>query len=81
MGWLHPALLGRKRGFGDPRDPPGHGSLVDLLLSPQGTRIWWSHCDLQLVCGFGVVAWGDSGSPELRDTCGVMKSREFPSSP
>lgn len=34
MGWLHPAPPGRKRGFGHPTDPLGHGNLVDLVLPP-----------------------------------------------
>lgn len=69
---------GEETGFGGPqrpsgaREPRGSGAPTpDLICSsfvPAGR-------------GFGVVAGGESGSPELWDICGVMKSREFPSSP
>lgn len=82
MGWLHPALAERKWGFGDPRDPPEHRSLVDLVLPLRGTQIWWSCQDLLLVCASRLWIWGDGvGGLRVSQAVGHLWGDEEPGAP
>lgn len=77
MGWLHPAPAERKWGFGDPGDPPGHRSLVNLVL-----LLRWSGHDLLLVCASRLWIWGDGvGGLRVSQAVGHLWGDEEPGAP